>query len=293
MTVARRRQALAAALAALLLGGCGLRTGYAPDTVPVYSGRPAAAGPGPAPVAGDSLTIVTWNIQYGEHVALALDELRAHPRLAAADVIMLQEMDRAGAALLADGLGMDWVYAPAAVHPHHARLFGNAVLSRYPLGAVEPVVLPHPTPLTGHHRIAVAADVHLGDGTALRVVSAHTATVVVAWDKRLEQAAAVLDSLTGTGPAVVAGDFNTASDWGVTLLRRAARRRGFRPVRLPPGPTIANRWKRLPGSASVLDHVLVRGVAAGARGVVRTTTASDHYPGGVVVATPSAPTVRR
>jgi endonuclease/exonuclease/phosphatase family metal-dependent hydrolase len=42
----------------------------------------------------------------------------------------------------------------------------------------------------------------------------------------------------------------------------------------------------------VLDHVLVRGLAAGARGVVRTATASDHYPVWAVVARPAAPVGR-
>jgi len=53
---------------------------------------------------------------------------------------------------------------------------------------------------------------------------------------------------------------------------------GQRVVHLPAGPTIANCLKKLPGSTPVLDHLFVRGMRPGANGVVRTTTASDHYP---------------
>lgn len=279
---------LPAALA-LLAAGCGLGTGYAPEVVPVHHGR--ASRPAPA-VAGDSLTVVSWNIQYGEDLDVALAELRSHPRLAAADVLLLQEMDRAGVAALAESLGLHWVYGLAAVHPHHARPFGNAVLARRPLTALPPLELPHRTPVTGHRRIAVAADVDLGGGAVLRAVSVHTATVIVAQDKRLAQAAAVLAGVEGAGPAVVAGDFNTVSDWEVTLLRRAARRAGFTHLRLPGGATYAAGHRRLPAGGMVLDHVLVRGLAAGARGVVRTATASDHYPVWAVVARPAAPVGR-
>lgn len=283
---ARRRHALLLSGAlALLAAGCGTPTGYAPETAPVYHGRPSR--PAPAAVA-DSVTIVSWNIQYGEDVPGALAELRAHPRLAAADVILLQEMSREGAAALAESLGLHWAYGLASISPHHARPFGNAVLARWPLSAPETLTLPHPSPVTGHRRIAVAADVDLGGGAVLRAVSVHTATVLLGQDKRIEQAAAALDSLGGRGPAVVAGDFNTVSDWEVTLLRRAARRAGFDHLRLPGGTTYADGLRRLPGSGMVLDHVLVRGLAAGARGVVRTATASDHYPVWAVVARPAA-----
>ena len=284
---ARRGGAILPLLAAALLGaGCAGNTGYAPPAVPVYTGEPVRVAP---TAVGDSLTVVTWNIQFGEKLDLAVAELRTHARLAAADVLLVQEMERAGVAALADSLGMHYVYGLAAVHPHHAKLFGNAVLSRFPIVAHDSLVLPYDTPLTGHNRIAVAADIDLGDGVLLRAISVHTATMVVGQEQRLEQAAATLDSLGGDGPAIVAGDFNTVSDWEVTLLRRVARRAGFTHLRLPPGPTVANRYKKLPGSETVLDHVLVRGLAAGSRGVERTTTASDHYPVWAVIARPAAP----
>ncbi|HPF69355.1 MAG TPA: endonuclease/exonuclease/phosphatase family protein [Candidatus Krumholzibacteria bacterium] len=267
---------------ALVLAGCGLHQGYAPDIVPVYSGQDGPAAPAPR----DSLFVVSWNIQYGENLDRALAELRLLAPPGGADIILLQEMDRAGAARLADSLGLNFVYAPASVHPHHQRLFGDAVLSRLPIVAHEVRVLPHPTPLTGHHRLAVAADLDLGDGARLRVVSVHTATMIVDQADRLEQAAAVFDSLAGDGPVVVAGDFNTVSPWEQTLLRRAGRAAGLDAVRLPTGPTIRSGLGRWAGAPPVLDHVFVRGLAVGSRGVARSATASDHYPVWIVAAPP-------
>jgi len=278
---------LGAALA--VLGGCGMFRGYAPQEVPVHSGS-AARG-----VAGvqDSLRVVCWNIQYGERVGLALSELRAYPELARADILLLQEMDREGVEMMADSLGMHYVYGTASVSPHHQKLFGNAILSRWPIVNKSAETLPHPTPGSGHRRISIAADIELGDGLRMRAVSVHTATVIMEQDKRMDQAVAVLDSLADAGlPLVVAGDFNTVTDYDVILLRRVARYAGYRHLKLPKGPTIVNRYKKFPGSASVLDHVIFRGLEEGSRGVVRTTLASDHFPVWATFAWPGRSEIR-
>jgi endonuclease/exonuclease/phosphatase family metal-dependent hydrolase len=267
-----------------LTAGCGLiKTGYAPERAHVHQGRGQVAY---APAAGDSITVVCWNIQYGRKVRTALAEIRADSMLARADVLLLQEMDTDGVRLLADSLGFNFVYGPASVSPKSKDLFGNAVLSRWPIMDHRIVVLPHETLLTGHRRIAVSADIDLG-GRTLRAVSLHTATMVMDQDKRLEQAAAVRDSLGDfAGPVVMGGDFNTVSEYEVTLLRRTMRRMGLETVRLPEGPTISNRFKKMPGEIPVLDHLFVRDLVPGSRGVVEGATASDHYPIWAVVGLP-------
>ena len=255
--------------------GCGLQTGYAPREVPVHRGT---AG-GPRPDCVDSLTVVSWNIQYGEDLGQALAELRANPRLAAADILLLQEMDPAGSALLADSLGLHYVHGSASVHPHHGRLFGNAVLSRWPIVGDHVLILPHETLLTGHRRIAVAADIDLGGGRTLRAVSIHTATMIMDQDQREEQARAAADSLGGLGGlTVIGGDFNTVSDYESRQLGQDLRRLGLSAVRLPAGPTIGNRLVKLPGLTPVLDHLFCRGFAVGETGIGRETLASDHFP---------------
>ncbi len=262
-------------VATIAVSGCGLHTGYAPANIPVHRGL-GVQGP---PAAVDSLRVVSWNIQFSEEVDLALRELRANPNLAAADILLLQEMEPAGSARIAKALGFHYVHGSASVAPHHAKLFGNAVLSRWPIVGDQVLILPHETLLTGHRRIAVAADIDLGGGRTVRAVSIHTATMIMEQDKRLEQARAASDSLGGLqGQVVIGGDFNTVSSYEGTALRQVMRRLGLASVRLPEGPTIRNRLKKLPGSVPVLDHLFYRDLKVGATGVEGQTTASDHYP---------------
>ena len=233
---------------------------------------------------------MSWNIQYGEDLELALAEIRAAPELARADILLLQEMNTGGVKMLADSLGLHHVYSPAAVHPHHQELFGNAVLSRWPIVGHEVAVLPHATPVSGHRRLALAARLDLGRGRLLTAISVHTATVISEHDERMDQAAVAMDSLASDdGPVIVAGDFNTVTDYDVSQLRRLGRKHGYRHLRLPPGPTITNRYKRFPGSIPVLDHIFYRDLTAGSRGVMRAARASDHFPVWAVFATPPRP----
>ena len=262
-------------VALLLLSACGLKTGYAPPEIPVHRGRGATD----QIVAVDSLTVVSWNIAYGENVEAALSELREDPRLAAADILLLQEMEPSGSERLARALGFHFVHGSAAVHPHHSKLFGNAVLSRWPIVGDQVLILPHETLLTGHRRIAVAADIALGKGRTVRAISVHTATMIMDLDKRLDQAQAAADSLGGQrGLTIIGGDFNTVSDYEVTELGQLMRHLGQNIVRLPAGPTLRNRLKKLPGSTPVLDHFFCRGLVPSASGIAERTTASDHYP---------------
>jgi endonuclease/exonuclease/phosphatase (EEP) superfamily protein YafD len=254
--------------------GCGLKAGYVPDRIPLTTGEHGE----PRPEAVTTLRVVSWNLRFAEKTREAAAEIHADSILAGADLLLLQEMNRAGTEYLAKELGRHHVYAAAYVHPHHAELFGNAILSRWPIVATEALALPHGTPLTGHRRIALAATIQLADRT-LRVVTTHTATMIVDQSKRLAQARAVLDSLGQTaGPQIIGGDFNTVSAYEVTLLRRMARKLGFAAVRLPPGPTARGSWLKLPGEALVLDHLFYKDLTVEASGVVHTARASDHWP---------------
>ena len=278
-----RARDLAAILCLVAMAGCGLKTGYAPAEVTVHRG--AAVAPAPAP--RDSIRVVSWNIQYGKNVVMALGEIRANPDLAAADIILLQEMGPDGVRHMAEELGMHHIYGAAAVHPHHKKLFGNAVLSRWPIINDQVLILPHETILTGHRRIALAGDIDLGE-TTVRAISIHTATVMMNQDNRIDQAKAVRDTLGGfEGPVILGGDFNTISEYEGTLLRQVMRRLRLKPVRLPEGPTIANKYKKVPGSIPVLDHIFCKGFVLGSRGIATETLASDHYPIWAVLAVPA------
>jgi endonuclease/exonuclease/phosphatase family metal-dependent hydrolase len=230
----------------------------------------------------DSLTVVSYNIQFGEEIEQALVDLRGDSRLAGADVYLLQEMDSMGVEALAESLGCQHVYAEAYLHERTGRPFGTAVLSRWPIMSHRAVSLPHPAPWTDHLRNALTADLDIA-GRPVRVISVHLATLVNRQQERLEQARTVLDSLIVDGrPVIVGGDFNTVVAYEVILVRRLFRRAGFIQARLTAGPTVRSslrtRLLRLGGEEPILDHLFVRGLEPIAGGITRGAQASDHYP---------------
>jgi len=232
-----------------------------------------------SPGLADSLLVVSYNIQYGEDVDLAIADLHA-AGLDRPDILLLQEMTPAGVESIAQALGLNHVYHPAAVHPHHSRLFGNAILSPWPITDTRILVLPHPHPLSGHRRIAASCDLVIA-GRPVRAISLHLATAIVAAQQRFEQAVAVVDSLVTpwNGPVVIGGDFNTAAPNDIINIRKRYRRQArLLPVRLPPDCTVRWHHWRVLGVGCKLDHLFLRGLEAGSSGLEQEATASDHFP---------------
>lgn len=253
--------------------GCAVPSQHVAEDIRLYRGRQDAR-----PVARDSLVCISYNIKFGQDVAKALDDLQALPLQPPWDVVLLQEMDAEGAAWLAERLAMNHVYRPSYVHPRTGRLFGNAILSPWPLENPRVLTLEHPNPLTGDHRTVLAADVRVGNGR-LRAVSAHLATWLVAHENRLEQAVEVRDSLLAApGAVLLGGDFNTGTEHEVKLFRRIFRAAGLEETRLQAQSTVdAGLLGRL-GLDLLLDHLYQRGLVSVRAGVGGQASGSDHRP---------------
>ena len=256
-------------LLALLAGACRTAQPYPDPGGPLYTGsfadeaaasRKAAAGP-------LRLRIVTFNVEYALRVDRALTALRSHPALRDADIIALQEMDAPGTELIARGLGLNYVYCPASVHPKHHRDVGNAILSPWPLSQPVKLRLPHRSRFLGQSRVAVGATATVA-GRRLKVYSLHLGSPLGnSGDDRRDQIDVVLrDAHATPGPAVIAGDFNSKGlgqrllSWGYAWPSREA------------GPSTRG---------FSFDHVFLRGLRIGeARaGVAREVQdASDHRP---------------
>jgi len=266
-------------LLALVASACRTAQPYPEPGGPLYTGSfadEAAAGRRAAAGGPLRLRIVTFNVEYALRVDRALAALRSNPALREADILALQEMDAPGTEAIARGLGLNYVYCPASVHPKIHRDVGDAILSPWPLTRPVKLLLPHRSRVLGQSRVAVGADVTVA-GRRLRVYSLHLGSPLGnSGDQRRHQIDVVLaDAQKSPGPVVIAGDFNSKGlgqrllAWGYSWPTRevGASTHGFS-----------------------FDHVFLRGLRIGeARaGVAREVTdASDHRPVWVeVVAAP-------
>ncbi|NNM34933.1 MAG: endonuclease [Gemmatimonadetes bacterium] len=268
-----RSAVVVAAMAALVLG-CRTGLNYDEATGPFGQGR---MGPrGRCQVQGDSLRIVSFNVEFGLRVRRAADVLATHPDLRCADVVLLQEMDEVGTLRIAAELGVEYVYYPSVHHHRYGRDFGNAVLSRWPIVEHAKIILPHVSLFTRTRRIAAAATLHVA-GRPLRVYSTHLGSLLeVGGDAREAQLDAVVEDAADHRHAIIGGDLNSGS------VGVRARDAGFDwPTEAGPATVRGRRW----------DHIFLRGFVGTSRSgaVVDADDVSDHRPVWVVVPWPCTP----
>lgn len=246
----------------LVLSGCAGATNYLDRAGP----RHAATAVHPATSDDGELRVVSFNVKYARRIDRAIRVLRMDDSLSHPDIVLLQEMDEAGTAAIADSLGMHWIYYPASVSAG-GNGFGNAILSCWPLEADSKILLPHGGLLRGDRRIAVAATARI-EGRAFRVYCLHLATVFENGPRaRREQLATVLDDADRFPDVIIGGDFNSETVPKIALAR---------------GYTWPTRHLSRTASWWTLDHILLRGersARAASVGVVRNNlNASDHHP---------------
>ncbi|MGW5580245.1 endonuclease/exonuclease/phosphatase family protein [Micromonospora chokoriensis] len=245
------------------------------DEVPVASNRD-----GPP----ERLTVVAYNIRMGFGLdgrfdLTGLTEVVARQR---PDVVLLSEVDRAWLLngghdtldVVADRLGMPYVFGPAA-----DSVWGDAVLSRWPMDDARSLPLPAVGAPTGAQALGVTLD--LSDGVRVAVVSTHLQPPPGRGP--VVQARAVADfaiRYAAGRPLVVAGDLNTepgdeafgefAAAGLVDALAAA------RPLATSPADDPREQ----------IDHIFVSAGLTPSDPVAPRSTASDHLPVAVTVALP-------
>ena len=157
------------------------------------------------------LRIATYNI----HRCRGLDRRVVPARVAAvlerigADVIALQEVVGAGptgegqAQALGAALGMGWVMA--SVRQLRRHLFGNAILSRFPIAHHSQYDLSW---RTCEPRACQRADLEIGGGRLVHIYNVHLGTAVLERRYQAPRLAAFVHDRRVTGPKVLLGDFN-------------------------------------------------------------------------------------
>ncbi len=227
-----------------------------------------------SPLPTGNLRIVSWNIQFGVQIDAATSLLAQHHELRDADLVLLQEMDEDGTARIGEALGLDYVYGAPGKHAQSGRDFGNAVLSRWPIGRPEVTTLSHQAVVRGQARVLVSTHVDIGS-ERIFVGSVHTEVPSLGPTKRRRQFDEVVETARRWEGRrlVVGGDFNTVTGRGRRVLERKFGEIGASRVSAQAGPSL-----RHSGQEFTLDHVFTRGLEPLAAGVITGSDASDHRP---------------
>jgi endonuclease/exonuclease/phosphatase family metal-dependent hydrolase len=256
-------------VSSVLIIACHPAVNYLDPEGPKFSGNLA---PGNA-VFSDTVKIVSFNIEFAEKIDQAILELSTVETLKNADIILLQEMDEQGCERIAQALKYNFIYYPAIRYTKENRNFGNAVLTRWPIGYTKKVLLPFEAPGNKTRRIAVAAAIGIGR-TEVLAYSTHTATIVQRESKRLAQVDSIARSIPPDAKLViVGGDFNTVFEDNITEMEEIFLRHGL--VRASKGSGPTNKLKPFD---QTLDHVIARGLRALSAGTFKDSQASDHLP---------------
>ncbi len=256
-----------------VLSSCGTARNYVEHDSPKYAENLAAMPSSD----GDRIKVVTFNLKYAEKIVLAIQEFRIWPRLLMADIILLQEMNWTGTQEMAKALGYNYLYYPASIHPWTGKLFGNAILSKWPIAQAEKVLLPYTNPLTKQQRIAVAATVTIGD-LPVRVYSIHLETILLSQVKRFEQVRAILDHIQTQEASthyIVGGDFNMVGAREISMTGALFSESGFESATLGVGATAAKFLR--------LDHIYTKGMLLIEAGKESRLNSSDHMPVWVIL----------
>ncbi|MHB1344929.1 MAG: endonuclease/exonuclease/phosphatase family protein [Thermoleophilia bacterium] len=190
---------------------------------------------------GDSVRVMTFNLHNGFATDGRLD-LEALARVIEAedpDIVALQEVSRGWVingtvdvySWLSQRLDMPGVYGPTA-----GPLWGNALLTRFPMIDHELVALPTPDLLL--QRGYITSTVDLGGGDSLHVVATHYHHPDDGGPVRVLESEALLRAWDGVSTMVVMGDLNgRPGDPEIEMLRNAGLVEVLQAAGISPGYT--------------------------------------------------------
>lgn len=175
--------------------------------------------PEPPPAPPERLRAMTFNIKHG---AGLLERVAEVILAEAPDLVAVQEVDvdaeRSGridqGAELSQLTGMEHAFESALAF-ESGGLYGQVVLSRFPIAGARKVDLP----ASGEPRIAVLAEIELEGGGSIVAVSAHLSQRE---EEHEAQARAIVDALASSPPALVMGDMNEAPGGPATAVLAGA-----------------------------------------------------------------------
>ena len=241
--------------------------------VPLVVGVPLAAllltpAPGASEDPRNTFRVMTFNIHQGFNAVQSpsLDQIVDVIARESPDVLLLQEVVRGwmideqhdALGVLAERLGMPYVFAP-----NIGDLYGNAILSRFPMSDVKRVHFAAQPSL--RHQPRGAVGVRIGD---VLIVNTHLDDIEDSSAIRQEQVRTILREWDGEKIAIIAGDLNAQpSDLEIGLLGEA----GYGDLADPAGPTTT-----MDDPPKRIDYIWGIGVIGSNPHTVMALAASDH-----------------
>ena len=226
----------------------------------------------PTPAATEdpvnTFRVMTYNIHQGFNAGQipSLDSLVDVISRESPDVLVLQEVVRGwmideqhdALSVLSERLGLPYVFGP-----NIGDLYGNAVLSRFPMTDVKRIHFAVQPSLKHQPRGAIG--VRIGD---VLVVTTHLDDIADSSSIRQEQVRAILSAWSGERTAIIAGDMNAEpGDLEMGLFGEA----GYGDLGEPAGPTTT-----MDDPPKRIDYIWGIGVIASNVHTVRAPSASDH-----------------
>ena len=234
----------------------------------------------PEAVAGDGLPVrvMAYNIHQGFDTSgrLGMEALARVIEEEGPDIVALQEVSRGWAIdgafdmlpWLSRRLDMPYAWGPAA-----DSVWGNAVLSRYPIVHAETHPMPNNDRLRLDRAFTVAV-VDVGEGSRLTVIATHLHHPRDGGAERVPQVQALLDYWNGADRTVLLGDLNALpGEPEVELLRQAGLVDAFEAAgAAPPGYTSPSDEPQ-----RRIDYIWVSEDLSAGAFVTRESQASDHF----------------
>ncbi len=232
------------------------------------------------------MRVATYNV----HGCVGMDRVRSEARIAdvigelAAEIVGLQELDVSRArsagvnqpALIAEQLGWHYLFEPA--FSVGGELFGNAILSRYPILFRQAVSFSGSSPwYCRENRMALFGEVATESGP-VQIMNTHLGLGRSERVQQAQQLAAQLEDLAANTATIVLGDLNCLPQSRPyrTLAHALSDHRAMTQLR--------REYRTFPTSFPLLsvDHVLVNGALTIEQISVHRTpaarVASDHFP---------------
>jgi endonuclease/exonuclease/phosphatase family metal-dependent hydrolase len=242
---------------------------YTEQNYPFYAGN--YAPPNAEPV--ETISVISYNIWFGDNIDQALSELREIQTQRTLDIVLLQEIDEIGVEHIARELQMNYVYFPAAIEPTYDENFLNAILSRWPILDPQKLILPHKSLSNRMNRIATRATVQI-QGMDILVYSVHTESVFTLPKFKREQYTAILQDINPEAEfVIVGGDFNSFTQTSVEELEKSYQDAGLSRVSRDGGSSVVKF-----GIGLSTDHIFAKGFMVQDAGTLAGATASDHLP---------------